>query len=69
MKANDDMIEGYRDGLRTDALPPGPNRSASYIHGWKNGRDDRLGQPRRTAAALRAQADDAMRLDALPGIQ
>lgn len=68
MKANDDMVQGYLDGFDRDALPPGPNRSASYVHGWKNGRDDRLGQPRSTAAVLRVQGDEAMRLDALAGI-
>lgn len=68
MSANDDMIQGYNDGFDRDAVSPGPNRSASYVHGWKNGRDDRLGTPRATAAELRAKGDEAMRLDALAGI-
>jgi hypothetical protein len=28
-----------------------------YNHGWKNGRDDRIGKPRDGASVLRARAD------------
>lgn len=64
MQANDDMMQGYRDGLRKDAVEPGANHSASYRHGWANGRDDRLGQPRAGAKTLGEMADAAMQEDA-----
>ena len=36
---NDDVVEGYKDGL--DGNPePGNNRSRSYWHGWRNGATD-----------------------------
>lgn len=58
MVARDEMIEGYGDGLRDtrDVPPAQSNRSEAYWHGWKNGRDDRLGQPRALASELRKQA-------------
>ena len=68
MKANDDMMQGYLDGYERDAVRPGPNRSASYVHGWKNGRDDRIGMPRSTAAELREKAVESMLTDDLAGI-
>jgi len=68
MIANDDMVQGYRDGLSADAVPPGPNRSASYVHGWRNGQDDHHGRPRASAMQLRSDAENAMSLDALAGI-
>lgn len=64
--ANDDMVEGYNDGLKDERLlfPKSmSNRSASYRHGWLNGRDDRLRRPRASARVLDALADDAMRRD------
>lgn len=53
----DEMTEGYMDGLkaRADELDAGSNRSESYRHGWRNGRDDRLGRPRATAGELRTE--------------
>lgn len=64
MEANDEMVEGYRDGLTDDRLDmPASNRSASYQHGWLNGRDDRVGTPRASAAELRERADQAMAAD------
>lgn len=54
-----DMIQGYMDGMddfRAD-LPKENNYSPSYVHGWLNGRDDRLGKPRDTAAVLLARAE------------
>lgn len=68
LPANDDMVVGYRDGLRDDRteLPDSlSNRSRSYRHGWLNGRDDRMNSPRACAADLRDLADEAMKLDAL----
>lgn len=62
-EANDDMVDGYRDGLDLSAPEPLSNRSHSYRHGFANGRDDRRGEPRATAAALRRAADRAMELD------
>lgn len=61
--ASDDMIEGYRDGYAIDAIAPSDNRSASYKHGWQNGRDDRLGRPRSSAAQLRLGAKMAKQDD------
>ncbi|WP_327210847.1 hypothetical protein [Rhizobium leguminosarum] len=58
--SNDDMIEGYFDGKKSDLdeLPKGSNRSDSYKHGWRNGRDDRKGAPRSSASDLRREATD-----------
>lgn len=55
----DEMVEGYFDGLRDDrsAYPEQSNRSEQYRHGWLNGRDDRLRQPRATAAQIREEAE------------
>lgn len=44
--ANEEMVEGYRDGLDMGSPEPSDNRSASYRHGFANGRDDRAGKPR-----------------------
>lgn len=56
--SNDDMIEGYFDGKKSEfeELPNGSNRSDSYKHGWRNGRDDRMGRPRESAESLRHEA-------------
>ncbi|MDB6036034.1 MAG: hypothetical protein JWM16_6372 [Verrucomicrobiales bacterium] len=57
---DDEMVAGYRDGRADDrdTLPLTlTNRSAAYIHGWLNGRDDRLKQPRQSVAAAQARAD------------
>lgn len=37
-----EVLEGYNDGFRGDP-EPGDNRSDSYWHGFRNGRNDRLG--------------------------
>lgn len=64
MTANDEMVEGYLDGLKDDRLEfPASNRGHSYRHGWLNGRDDRTRNPRASAAELRVQADLAMAAD------
>lgn len=65
--ANDDMIEGFRDGYDPDAPEPSANRSNSYHHGFMVGRlDKRLPSvygARRTADQLRKLADEAMEAD------
>ena len=61
--ANQEMIEGYRDGLNLDCPEPSGNRSHSYRHGFANGRDDRKGKPRASFDELRRQADGAMMRD------
>ena len=61
-----DMVQGYIDGKEDDRseLPVSlNNRSHSYRHGWMNGRDDRLGTPRATAAELRVMARVAKQMD------
>lgn len=61
--ANTEMIEGYCDGLNLDCPEPSDNRSASYRHGFANGRDDRRGKPRASVAEIIRQADEAMAVD------
>ena len=58
-RAEEELVEGYMDGFKDtrDALPELSNRSEAYQHGWLNGRDDRIGQPRASASELRAIAD------------
>jgi len=60
-----DMMDGYFDGLadHRDEYPADSNRSASYAHGWRNGRDDRKRNPRATAEILREAAADARAKD------
>ena len=57
--AERDMVEGYLDGFKDhrETLPENSNFSPAYIHGWLNGRDDRVGTPRDTASALRERAE------------
>lgn len=59
----DEMTEGYLDGRNPDNPAPSQNRSASYRHGFANGRDDLNHSPRTTAAVLRLMADNAIRED------
>lgn len=64
----DEMTEGFLDGFKDDRddFPESlSNRSRSYRHGWLSGRDDRLHQPRASAAVLRKEADRAMMQDAM----
>jgi len=35
---SDEVMEGYRDGMRNERC--GDNRSRSFWHGWKNGMTD-----------------------------
>lgn len=65
IKANADMIEGFRDGYDLSCPEPSANRSASYRHGFANGRDDVLHKrPRDTYENLCAAAEAAMAEDA-----
>lgn len=61
-----EIVEGYMDGFKSDAneLPSLTNRSDSYKHGWRNGRDDRLGKPRAAASTLRDEAAEIARREA-----
>jgi hypothetical protein len=61
--ADQEMIEGYRDGLDLNCPEPSSNRSHSYRHGFANGRDDRKGKPRASFEELTRQADGAMMRD------
>lgn len=54
-----EMMAGYMDGLDSGSedLPDcHKHKSASYRHGWLNGRDDRIHKPREKASVLRARA-------------
>jgi len=59
----DEMVEGYLDGRKPDNPEPSSNRSASYRHGFANGRDDLAHSPRFPAAVLRFLADQAIKDD------
>lgn len=59
----DEMVEGYLDGFKQDSPEPSGNRSKSYHHGFKNGRDDLTSNPRNSAAELRKQAQEAIEAD------
>ncbi|WLA83210.1 hypothetical protein [Bradyrhizobium elkanii] len=58
-----EMVEGYLDGRKPDNPEPSANRSASYRHGFANGRDALSAWPRFPAAVLRLLADQAIRED------
>jgi ribosome modulation factor len=57
--AESEMIQGYLDGFRDSRheLPELSNYSPAYVHGWRNGRDDRMRSPRAPAAVLCAIAN------------
>ena len=57
-----EMLQGYWDGLRGEP-EPGANRSHSYRHGWRNGRDDRNKSPRAPTSYIREEADKAREAD------
>ena len=57
-----EMLQGYWDGL-WNAPEPGSNRSHSYRHGWKNGRDDRAKSPRAATSYIRDEAEQAIKAD------
>jgi len=54
-----DITIGYCDGFSDERmeLPNNSNYSPAYIHGWLNGRDDRIKKPRASAKVLLKQAD------------
>ncbi len=55
-----DMVRGYLCGFRSSSemMPPcHAHESAAFKHGWLNGRDDRVQNPRERAAVLRARAE------------
>lgn len=58
--AERDMVEGYLDGLNAESPEPSHNRSASYRHGFANGRDDKRREPRAGTALLRQWAEEAI---------
>lgn len=60
---DDEMLEGYRDGLIPDNPEPSANRSRSYRHGFANGRDDLRKESRLSAVELRRLAIEAEALD------
>lgn len=62
-EANEDMIEGYRDGMNLENPEPSANRSESYRHGFANARADREHRARATPAELHRMADAAMERD------
>ena len=67
-EANDDMVEGFRDGLDLNNPEPSFNRSASYRHGFAVGRSDRAGKPAfGSAENARRLADMAMAHDKATG--
>ena len=65
MDPDDEMLQGYLDGLRSDSPAPSDNRSHSYQHGFANGRDDLVHHPRAPAADLREMAEMAIALDGM----
>ncbi len=64
LEANQEMVEGYRDGFDLDNPEPSDNRSHSYRHGFANGRADKLGKPAFPSAQVaRVLAQAAMEKD------
>lgn len=61
--ANDDMVAGFLDGFDLSAPEPSANRSASYRHGFANGRADKLHKNIGTAQERGELADKAVEKD------
>lgn len=61
--ANAEMISGYMDGFDLSAPEPSENRSASYRHGFKNGRADKTGKSWGSFNEISRLADLAMEED------
>jgi hypothetical protein len=66
--ANDEMIQGFRDGYDRNAPEPSENRSHSYRHGFKAGRNDILPHGEGPfynmhIDTIREMADEAMKMD------
>jgi hypothetical protein len=67
-QAEVEMAEGYRDGRNPDCPPPSDNRSASYRHGFLNGRAEiETRNPRAPANVLRKWAEEAIAEDEARG--
>ena len=67
--ANDEMIQGFMDGYDLTTPEPSGNRSHSYRHGFKAGRNDKSLQGPfhgMSAEAIRRLADEAMAQDETP---
>jgi ribosome modulation factor len=60
--AEAEMLQGYWSGLKGEP-EPGDNRSYSFKHGWRNGRDDRAQNPRSPASYIHSEALDAIKAD------
>lgn len=59
MSKLDEMVRWYRDGIKwTSCYEPGSlyYESTAYKHGFRNGMDDRAGNPRETAGVLMRRA-------------
>lgn len=61
--ANAEMIAGYIDGFDLNSPEPSENRSASYRHGFKNGRADKTGKTWAPFEEVSRLADLAMAED------
>lgn len=62
-----EVVDGYMKGIGglSETLPECyDKKSAAWKHGWRNGRDDRLGRPRECASVLRRRADMVLTVDA-----
>ena len=65
MAAEDWMTRGYLAGIKGEACEP-PNYPVdqdAYMHGWRNGEDDRNKRPRASAAQLRERAANILAMD------
>jgi hypothetical protein len=67
--ANDEMVEGFRDGYDLSAPSPSANRSAGYRHGFMCGRIDKGQIASPGFALLERMADAAMAEDDVRAIQ
>lgn len=67
--ANDDMVQGYRDGYDPTAPEPSANRSASYRHGFMVGRGEKTGDLVGDFLTLCRAADAAMDADDIRALQ
>ena len=67
--ANDEMVQGFRDGYDLTAPEPSGNRSNSYRHGFMVARIDKGALPYQGGADhLRRLADEAMQADEQRGV-
>jgi hypothetical protein len=64
--ANDEMVQGFRDGYDADAPEPSANRSASYRHGFMCARIDKGKIANPGFDALERAADAASELSHRP---